>query len=115
MRHILVTFCRAGKLAVSRQLLATIGTFWQLLSTIGNFWLLLAIIRNFGQYMSWDDMSRDKMSPDWLTMVMMRLTLVMMRLTMVMMTKHFLHSFVLYCIGEPSFVLRMSIAIDVVT
>ena len=108
MRAILVTFCRAGKLAVSRQLLATIGTFWQLLSTIGNFWLLLAIIRNFGQYMSWDDMLRDKMSPD-------RLTMVILRLTMVMMTKHFLHSFVLHCIGEPSFVLRMSIAIDVGT
>ena len=86
------------------QLLATFGNYWQLLATFGYFWQLFATIGNFGQYMSWDDMSRDKMSPDRLTMVMMRLTLVMMRLTMVMMTKHFLHSFVLYCIEEPSFV-----------
>ena len=78
--------CFASTIGNYWHFLATFVNYWQLLATIGNFWLLLAIIRNFGQYMSWDDMSRDKMSPDQLTMVMMRLTLVMMRLTMGMMT-----------------------------
>ena len=38
------------------------GNYWQLLATFGYFWQLFATIGNFGQYMSWDDMSRDKMS-----------------------------------------------------